>query len=96
MQVLNLHSNQDGSKFQVFWDAKYQFIETYTESVAHIQYHAKNDKETTLNVLYATSVTSMSQFIEKIHMLIVDTDKKGGSRLMCPVFVLGLPAISAL
>ena len=30
----------------------------------------------TLNVLYITAVTSMSQLIEKTQMLLVDTEKK--------------------
>ena len=97
MQVLNFCVNQDGSKFQVLWDATYQVIETDTGAGANLRRHAASDKETTLNVLYAPAVTSMYQLIDKTKMFLIDTDqKKGGSILLCPVFVLNLPEIVAL
>ena len=67
-----------------------------TGAGAYLRRHAARDKETALNVSYTPAVTSMSQLIDKTNMLPVDTEKKGRSRLMCPVFVLGLPAIVAL
>ena len=97
MQVLNFRVNQDGSKFQLLWDATYQVIETDTGAGANLRRHAASDKETTLNVLYAPAVTSMYQLIDKTKIFLIDTDpKKGGSRLLCPVFVLNLPGIFAL
>ena len=97
MQVLNFRVNQDGSKFQVLWDTTYQVIETDTGAGANLRHHAASDKETTLKFLYAPSVTSMYQLIDKTKMFLIDTDqKKGGSILLCPVFVLNLPEIVAL
>ena len=61
MGVLNCHGNQDGSKFQVFWNATAQVFETDTEAGAHLRCHAASDKGTTLNVLYAPKVTYMYQ-----------------------------------
>ena len=62
--------------FQVFWDATAQVIEINTWAGAHLRRHTASNKETTLNFLYSLAFTSMSQFIEKTMVLLVDHRKK--------------------
>ena len=95
MKVLNFCGNQYGSKFQVLWDATALVIETDTGDGAHHQRHAESGNEISLNVFCAPEITYMYQLIEKIEMFIVNTGKKGG-RILCPVFILGIPAVVAL
>ena len=76
MRVLNFRGTKYVSKFQVFWDAKARVIETDTGADTNLQRHAPSNKETTLNVLYAPAVTSMSQLIENTNILIVENDRK--------------------
>ena len=96
MKVLNCRGNQYGLKFQVLWYATALVIETDTGAGSHLQRHAASNKEMTLNVLCAPEITSMYQLIEKTEMLMVETDKKRGSRTLCPVFILGITEIVAL
>ena len=44
MRTLNFRGNQDGSKFQVFWDTTARVIETDTGDYSHIQRRAASNK----------------------------------------------------
>ena len=94
--VLNFRDNKDGPKLQVFWDAIAWVIKTNTGDVSHIQPRLSRDKETTLFFcMRQQSYLCLNWFRRLIFFLLILT-KKVGSRIMCPVFVLGLHAIVAL